>query len=129
MRHCVALTHTADPRSTHVDQAQGCDTVITCGGVQSNHCRATAVAARECGMASYLVQYSKDPQADPGLEGMRLRKLSSVGTEGVWFTQCAVLRTEGVRITQFPVIQQLCCSAGTQKTDCPIRIMHMHTSR
>lgn len=25
----------------------GCDTVLTCGGLQSNHCRATAVAARE----------------------------------------------------------------------------------
>ena len=27
--------------------ASGCDTVITCGGIQSNHARATAVAARE----------------------------------------------------------------------------------
>eukprot|EP00041_Stephanoeca_diplocostata_P032088 m.1017693 g.1017693 ORF g.1017693 m.1017693 type:complete len:401 (+) comp24084_c0_seq50:137-1339(+) len=28
---------------------KGCDTVFTCGGVQSNHCRTTAVAARRCG--------------------------------------------------------------------------------
>ena len=25
--------------------SQGCDTLITCGGPQSNHCRATAAAA------------------------------------------------------------------------------------
>src|SRR5262245_7272847 len=31
-------------------QARGADTVITCGGAQSNHCRATAIAARRLGM-------------------------------------------------------------------------------
>ena len=35
--------------------AQGCDTLITCGGVQSNHCRATAVAARQLGMDVHLI--------------------------------------------------------------------------
>lgn len=30
------------------------DTVITCGGIQSNHCRATAVAARSLGMKPVL---------------------------------------------------------------------------
>ena len=34
---------------------QGCDTVITCGGVQSNHCRATAAAARELGLDCHLL--------------------------------------------------------------------------
>ena len=29
---------------------QGADTVITCGGIQSNHCRATAVAAARLGL-------------------------------------------------------------------------------
>lgn len=33
---------------------QGCDTVVTCGGVQSNHCRATAVAARRLGLDCHL---------------------------------------------------------------------------
>lgn len=32
----------------------GCSTVITCGGVQSNHCRTTAVAAKELGMDCHL---------------------------------------------------------------------------
>lgn len=31
-----------------------CDVVITCGGIQSNHCRATAVAARRLGLDSVL---------------------------------------------------------------------------
>ena len=35
--------------------AAGADTVITCGGIQSNHCRATALAARRVGMAPALL--------------------------------------------------------------------------
>jgi D-cysteine desulfhydrase len=31
-----------------------CDVVVTCGGIQSNHCRATAVAARRLGLDSVL---------------------------------------------------------------------------
>ncbi|TVZ38991.1 D-cysteine desulfhydrase [Alteromonadaceae bacterium 2753L.S.0a.02] len=34
---------------------QGCDTLITCGGVQSNHCRATAIAAARMGLRAHLV--------------------------------------------------------------------------
>jgi len=33
---------------------QGCKSVITCGGVQSNHCRATATASRELGLDCHL---------------------------------------------------------------------------
>ena len=36
-------------------QAQGCDTLITCGGLQSNHCRVTALAGARLGMAVHLV--------------------------------------------------------------------------
>ena len=32
-----------------------CDTVITCGGTHSNHCRATVVAARQLGLNCYLL--------------------------------------------------------------------------
>lgn len=35
--------------------AQGCDIVITCGGIQSNHARATAVAAAKNGLRCHLV--------------------------------------------------------------------------
>ncbi|SMF30784.1 D-cysteine desulfhydrase [Alteromonadaceae bacterium Bs31] len=36
-------------------RAQGCDTLITCGGLQSNHCRATAIVAAQQGMAAHLI--------------------------------------------------------------------------
>lgn len=36
-------------------RAEGIDTLVTCGGVQSNHCRATAAAAARLGMACHLV--------------------------------------------------------------------------
>ncbi len=35
--------------------AQGADTVITCGGVQSNHCRATAVLGAQLGLKVHLI--------------------------------------------------------------------------
>lgn len=34
---------------------QGADTLITCGGLQSNHCRATAIVAAQLGLACHLV--------------------------------------------------------------------------
>ena len=43
--------------------AQGCDTLITCGGVQSNHCRATALAARRIGLDVHLVLRADSPPA------------------------------------------------------------------
>ncbi|HEY8570426.1 1-aminocyclopropane-1-carboxylate deaminase/D-cysteine desulfhydrase, partial [Microbulbifer sp.] len=36
-------------------KARGCNTLITCGGEQSNHCRATALAAAKCGMKAHLI--------------------------------------------------------------------------
>lgn len=43
-------------------KAQGRDTLVTCGGVQSNHTRATAVAAAMTGMRSVLVLSGETPQ-------------------------------------------------------------------
>ncbi|MCK6501830.1 D-cysteine desulfhydrase family protein [Myxococcota bacterium] len=43
---------------------QGADTVITCGGIQSNHCRATAVAARQLGLHPVLLLRGQ-PDGDP----------------------------------------------------------------
>ncbi len=39
---------------------QGCDTVITTGGPQSNHCRMTAAAAAKLGMQCHLVFNSRE---------------------------------------------------------------------
>jgi D-cysteine desulfhydrase len=35
--------------------AEGCDTVITCGGLQSNHCRATALLCAQLGLKCHLL--------------------------------------------------------------------------
>ena len=34
---------------------QGCDSVVTCGSIQSNHARTTAIAARQLGMKPHLI--------------------------------------------------------------------------
>ncbi|MFL0796583.1 MAG: D-cysteine desulfhydrase family protein [Cellvibrionaceae bacterium] len=36
-------------------RAEGCDALITCGGLQSNHCRATALLGAQLGMEVHLV--------------------------------------------------------------------------
>ena len=48
--------------------AEGADTVITCGGEQSNHCRATAIAAAELGLRSYLLLRTENPKEPPAAE-------------------------------------------------------------
>lgn len=51
--------------------ANGHDCIITMGGIQSNHARATAVAARQLGLDPYLVlrTTTDDVTTDPGLTG------------------------------------------------------------
>jgi D-cysteine desulfhydrase len=46
--------------------AQGCDTLITTGAVQSNHCRQTAAAAARAGLACHLVLGGQPPVAANG---------------------------------------------------------------
>ncbi len=41
--------------------AEGADSLITCGGVQSNHCRATAAAAARLGLACHIVANGTRP--------------------------------------------------------------------
>lgn len=40
---------------------QGCDTLVTCGGVQSNHCRATALVGARLGFHVHLVLRGEAP--------------------------------------------------------------------
>jgi D-cysteine desulfhydrase len=46
--------------------AQGCDTVITCGGVQSNHCRATAIACAQLGLNCHLILRGEEAKTADG---------------------------------------------------------------
>ncbi len=49
-------------------EAERADTLVTCGGVQSNHCRATAFAAAKRGLGSVLLLRVPDPARPPAPE-------------------------------------------------------------
>lgn len=64
---------------------QGADTVLTCGGAQSNHARATAVAAAMLGLQCLLILRTPDPSNPPPFEGnLLLDRLA--GSDIVWIT-------------------------------------------
>ncbi len=46
---------------TAAAREQGCDTLITCGGVQSNHCRATALVGARLGFKVHLILRGEAP--------------------------------------------------------------------
>ena len=47
-------------------RAEGADTVITCGGIQSNHCRATVVACRRLGLHPVVLLRGEEQGAPQG---------------------------------------------------------------
>jgi D-cysteine desulfhydrase len=53
-------------------EASGADTLVTCGGAQSNHCRATAFAAAKRGLAAVVLLRVADPSRPPPLEANAL---------------------------------------------------------
>ncbi|HSN90128.1 MAG TPA: D-cysteine desulfhydrase family protein [Anaeromyxobacteraceae bacterium] len=53
-------------------EAAGADTLVTCGGVQSNHCRATAFAAARRGLGAVVLLRVPDPSRPPSLEANAL---------------------------------------------------------
>lgn len=61
----------------------GCDTIVTAGGIQSNHCRATAAACARLGLRCVLVLNSDEKQPLDGnylldvLFGAKIRFISS----------------------------------------------------
>lgn len=66
--------------------AQQATHVITCGGEQSNHARATAFAAAQLGMQSVLILRTDDPtQPPPPTGNILLDRL--VGAELVWISR------------------------------------------
>jgi len=65
--------------------SEGCDTVLTCGAAQSNHARATAIAAAQLGLTSRLLLRTSDPANPPPIEGNILLDLL-VGAEIVWIS-------------------------------------------
>lgn len=68
--------------------AQGATHVITCGGEQSNHARATAFAAAQLGLKSILILRTDDPENPPAATGnILLDRL--VGAELQWISRSA----------------------------------------
>ncbi|NOQ41179.1 MAG: pyridoxal-phosphate dependent enzyme [Desulfuromusa sp.] len=63
----------------------GADTVITCGGAQSNHCRATAFAAKRLGLKTVLLLRTPDPDQPPPTEANILLDCL-VGATIIWIT-------------------------------------------
>lgn len=53
-------------------EREGADTLVTCGGVQSNHCRATAFAAAKRGLGCVVLLRVPDPDRPPPLEANSL---------------------------------------------------------
>jgi D-cysteine desulfhydrase len=52
--------------------AQGADTLVTCGGAGSNHCRATAFSAARLGLGCAVLLRVADPAHPPPLDGNAL---------------------------------------------------------
>ena len=85
-------------------RTRGADTVITCGGEQSNHCRATALAAARLGLGSVVVLRTDDPGHPPPPTGnILLDRLA--GAEVRWISRAdwqgreAILAEEAARVT------------------------------
>ncbi len=79
----------------------GADTVITCGAVQSNHSRATALAAARLGIRTILL-LRKNPAEDPPLSGnYLLDRLAGAQirfiTPAEWADRDALMREEADR--------------------------------
>ncbi|ETO59840.1 hypothetical protein F444_21871 [Phytophthora nicotianae P1976] len=96
---------------------QKADCFVTCGGIQSNHCRATAAVARILGLDSYLLLRTNKPDEDPGLVGnvlfdrmldanliqMSRQEYGKYGSEAMIKRTCERLRKEGRHPYAIPV--------------------------
>ncbi len=84
-------------------QDQGADTVVTCGGEQSNHCRATALAAARVGLASRVVLRTDDPASPPATTGnILLDRLAGAAVRWIsrpdWARRNAIMEEEAAAV-------------------------------
>jgi D-cysteine desulfhydrase family pyridoxal phosphate-dependent enzyme len=92
--------------------AQGCDTLVTGGGHQSNHVRMTAAAANRLGLDCHLAMGSHQPQTLSGnllLDVVLGATLHYTGTQSYYETESAIeelaarLASEGRRPFAIPI--------------------------
>lgn len=80
--------------------AGGHDTVVTIGGIQSNHCRATSTAATYLGLEPHLILRNTERGAsqDPGLVGnLLVERMQGAHIHQV----CSLLRCPELRYNRF----------------------------
>lgn len=73
--------------------AQNADTILTCGGSQSNHCRATAIAAAMLGIDCRLLLRTSDPSNPPSPEANLL--LDQMAGDEIFEREATSLRKAG----------------------------------
>lgn len=97
---------------------KGCNVLITCGGIQSNHARATAAVAAKMGMKCHLVLNGNPPELSEGNHFLDLM----FGTEVTYLSNCELKDLENalIRIAEeyrdrgdFPYIVPLGASNAT----------------
>jgi len=71
----------------------GADSIVTCGGEQSNHARATAMAAATLGLEPHLILRTDRTAEELGLEGNLL--LDRLSGARIWLATKAQWTTEG----------------------------------
>ena len=107
---------------------EGADTVITCGGIQSNHCRATAAAAVRFGMRCHLVLSGSPPPTLTGnarLDELFGAEIHFVGGRSdrspAMESLAATLRTQGSK----PVVVPLGASTPTGAVGLALGVFEM----
>jgi D-cysteine desulfhydrase len=89
---------------------RGCDMLITCGGIQSNHARATAAVAAKLGMKSCIVLRGKEESALDGnyfldkLLGAEVRLISAEAYKESRFEIMEAIKDEYIRKGYKPYI-------------------------
>jgi 1-aminocyclopropane-1-carboxylate deaminase/D-cysteine desulfhydrase-like pyridoxal-dependent ACC family enzyme len=91
-------------------QTDGCDTLITAGGLQSNHARVTAATAVRLGMHAVLVvngEPPKTPTANALLDGLLGAEVIYVATRDgrveAMRTAADALRAQGRKVFEIPI--------------------------
>ncbi|KPH65144.1 1-aminocyclopropane-1-carboxylate deaminase/D-cysteine desulfhydrase [Pseudoalteromonas porphyrae] len=74
-----------------------CNAVVTCGGIQSNHTRATAIRCRELGIACTIVIHSDEVQESQG----NLKLLKMLNVRVVYCEMTNVARTMDFEMERF----------------------------